>query len=43
MCLKTMEKIYKGEDKKHAGKFTSNTEDKTFYITFRFDISAVFK
>ena len=28
MCLKTMEKIDKGKDKKHTGKLTSNPEDK---------------
>ena len=31
VCLKTMEKIDKGEDKKHTGKLTSIPEDKIFY------------
>ena len=31
MCLKTMEKIDKGEDKKHTGKLRSIPEDKIFY------------
>ena len=33
MCLKTMEKIDKGEDEKHACKLTSNPEDRNLYIT----------
>ena len=38
MCLKIMEKIDKGKDKKHAGKLTSNPlaelEDKSPYISY---------
>ena len=33
VCLKIMEKIGKGKDKKHAGKLASNPEDNTPYIT----------
>ena len=31
MCLKIMEKIDKGEDKKHTAKLTNIQEDKIFY------------
>ena len=40
-CLKTMEKIDKGEDKKHAGRKLTNTPgDRTLYITIyvRYDM-----
>ena len=37
MCLKTVEQIDKGKDKKHTGKLTSNPDDMTLILHVGFD------
>ena len=40
MCLKTMEKIDKGKDKKHASELTRNPEDKLLILHVEFNTVA---